>query len=167
MFEKLQQFLLCAMAFCCWVVSCLKLEPKLPKNWHSHIDASLSRQPLVKGERLVRYEVNAVIAHMWHQYLWALCYIKKWTLKHHSRSHSVHKLLSWYCDYPCLVSTVLLQDHFNTVIVALTICKAVHFSDCDDGFDIASIADHAGCVPVRWPFSCSCAEQSAHWTLAG
>ena len=38
----------------------LKLEPKLPKNWCSHIDASLSRQPLVKGERLVRYEVNAV-----------------------------------------------------------------------------------------------------------
>ena len=26
----------------------------------SHIDASHSRQPLVKGERLVRYEVNAV-----------------------------------------------------------------------------------------------------------
>ena len=32
------------------------------KNWESHIDASHSRQPLVKGERLVRYEVNAVIA---------------------------------------------------------------------------------------------------------
>ena len=31
------------------------------KNYESHIDASLSRQPLVKGERLVRYEVNAVI----------------------------------------------------------------------------------------------------------
>ena len=31
------------------------------KNNGSHIDASLSRQPLVKGERLVRYEVNAVI----------------------------------------------------------------------------------------------------------
>ena len=31
------------------------------KNWGSHIDASHSRQPLVKGERLVRYEVNAVI----------------------------------------------------------------------------------------------------------
>jgi len=31
------------------------------KNSGSHIDASLSRQPLVKGERLVRYEVNAVI----------------------------------------------------------------------------------------------------------
>ena len=28
----------------------------------SHIDASLSRQPLVKGERLVRYEVNAVMS---------------------------------------------------------------------------------------------------------
>ena len=31
------------------------------KNCKSHINASLSRQPLVKGERLVRYEVNAVI----------------------------------------------------------------------------------------------------------
>ena len=31
------------------------------KNCISHIDASLSRQPLVKGERLVRHEVNAVI----------------------------------------------------------------------------------------------------------
>ena len=31
------------------------------KNCGSHIDASLSRQPLVKGERLVRYEVNAVM----------------------------------------------------------------------------------------------------------
>ena len=31
------------------------------KNSVSHIDASLSRQPLVKGERLVRYEVNAVM----------------------------------------------------------------------------------------------------------
>ena len=31
------------------------------KNSGSHIDASLSRQPLVKGERLVRYEVNAVM----------------------------------------------------------------------------------------------------------
>ena len=32
------------------------------KNSWSHIDASLSRQPLVKGERLVRLEVNAVIS---------------------------------------------------------------------------------------------------------
>ena len=31
------------------------------KNSRNHIDASHSRQPLVKGERLVRYEVNAVI----------------------------------------------------------------------------------------------------------
>ena len=31
------------------------------KNSRSHIDASHSRQPLVKGERLVRYEVNAVM----------------------------------------------------------------------------------------------------------
>ena len=38
------------------------LAPGCHKNWWSHIDASHSRQPLVKGERLVRYEVNAVIA---------------------------------------------------------------------------------------------------------
>lgn len=35
---------------------------ELRKNWGSHIDASHSRQPLVKGERLVRHEVNAVMA---------------------------------------------------------------------------------------------------------
>ena len=40
---------------------CRLLAPKCLKNWVSHIDASHSRQPLVKGERLVRYEVNAVI----------------------------------------------------------------------------------------------------------
>ena len=37
----------------------LGLAPR--KNSGSHIDASHSRQPLVKGERLVRYEVNAVM----------------------------------------------------------------------------------------------------------
>jgi len=38
------------------------LEPGGPsKIQGSHIDASHSRQPLVKGERLVRYEVNAVM----------------------------------------------------------------------------------------------------------
>ena len=31
------------------------------KNWYIHISASLSRQPLVKGERSVRYEVNAAM----------------------------------------------------------------------------------------------------------
>ncbi len=35
------------------------------KNCGSHIDASHSRQPLVKGERLVRYEVNAVMSTIW------------------------------------------------------------------------------------------------------
>ena len=41
---------------------CILLGAQDPlKNSGSHIDASLSRQPLVKGERLVRYEVNAVI----------------------------------------------------------------------------------------------------------
>ena len=37
------------------------LGPKPRKNSGSHIDASHSRQPLVKGERLVRYEGNAVM----------------------------------------------------------------------------------------------------------
>ena len=39
----------------------LQLDPKIPKHLEIHIDALHSRQPLVKGERLVRYEVNAVI----------------------------------------------------------------------------------------------------------
>ena len=39
----------------------LWLDIAVRKNWESHIDASHSRQPLVKGERLVRYEVNAVM----------------------------------------------------------------------------------------------------------
>ena len=39
------------------------LGPKPRKNSGSHIDASHSRQPLVKGERLVRNEVNAVMPH--------------------------------------------------------------------------------------------------------
>ena len=39
------------------------------KKLGSHIDASHSRQPLVKGERLVRYEVNAVMITMpWAHY---------------------------------------------------------------------------------------------------
>ena len=34
------------------------------KNSEIHIDVSHSRQPLVKGERLVRYEVNTVMLHL-------------------------------------------------------------------------------------------------------
>ena len=41
------------------------LGPKPRKNSGSHIDASHSRQPLVKGERLVRNEVNAVMSLDW------------------------------------------------------------------------------------------------------
>ena len=37
------------------------LGPKPREKSGSHIDASHSRQPLVKGERLVRNEVNAVM----------------------------------------------------------------------------------------------------------
>ena len=44
-------------ARCAWIVG----SQGSRKNSNSHIDASHSRQPLVKGERLVRYEVNAVM----------------------------------------------------------------------------------------------------------
>ena len=39
----------------------LILGQKSHKNYEIHIDVSHSRQPLVKGERLVRYEVNTVM----------------------------------------------------------------------------------------------------------
>ena len=41
------------------------------KNSGSHIDASHSRQPLVKGERLVRYEVNAVMLMRYSKFFYA------------------------------------------------------------------------------------------------
>jgi len=44
--------------------SCWGTRPR--KNSEIHIDVSHSRQPLVKGERLVRYEVNTVIAQFLH-----------------------------------------------------------------------------------------------------
>ena len=39
--------------------------PVSAKKFAIRIDAPHSRQPLVKGERLVRYEVNAVMSHLW------------------------------------------------------------------------------------------------------
>ena len=49
-------------ASCIWYHTCKLLGAwDTLKNSGSHIDASLSRQPLVKGERLVRHEVNAVM----------------------------------------------------------------------------------------------------------
>ena len=44
-----------------FICNCLASRVVLLSISISHIDASHSRQPLVKGERLVRYEVNAVI----------------------------------------------------------------------------------------------------------
>ena len=60
------------------------------KNSGSHIDASHSRQPLVKGERLVRYEVNAVmpevvvsstlaLARLIIRLFWLMCSARVWT----------------------------------------------------------------------------------------
>ena len=45
----------------CWRLAYFVGNQGSLKNSNSHIDASHSRQPLVKGERLVRYEVNAVM----------------------------------------------------------------------------------------------------------
>ena len=44
-----------------WHVEQASLGHKSHKNSEIHIDVSHSRQPLVKGERLVRYEVNTVM----------------------------------------------------------------------------------------------------------
>ena len=84
------------------------------KNSGSHIDASLSRQPLVKGERLVRYEVNAVMRCVIQLLIFTLIACLSWwsphvweagrvirivsarqnrnVAKHHSRSWLVHKI---------------------------------------------------------------------------
>ena len=48
------------------------------KNCESHIDASHSRQPLVKGERLVRYEVNAVMLTC---EVFVLSFVTQWRLR--------------------------------------------------------------------------------------
>ena len=39
----------------------MSVDPKARKNSEIRIDAPLSRQPLVKGERLVRCEVSAAM----------------------------------------------------------------------------------------------------------
>ena len=69
----LQAAVVLLLLLCCCVVAVVAVlavlavvafavgDPSPLKNSGSHIDASLSRQPLVKGERLVRYEVNAVM----------------------------------------------------------------------------------------------------------
>ena len=48
-----------------WVAYCTlfatSVGTEAPQKFRTHIDASHSRQPLVKGERLVRHEVNAVM----------------------------------------------------------------------------------------------------------
>ena len=54
------QFVLATVA-AIYRVALLRVGDYPLKNNGSHIDASLSRQPLVKGERLVRAEMNAVI----------------------------------------------------------------------------------------------------------
>ena len=52
--EAADESISCLLHLQCWVQETLK-------NSGNHIAASHSRQPLVKGERLVRYEVNAVM----------------------------------------------------------------------------------------------------------
>ena len=43
--------------------------PKAPQKSRSHIETSQSRQPSVKGERMLRYEVNVVMITIpWAQY---------------------------------------------------------------------------------------------------
>ena len=61
------------------------------KNSGSHIDASHSRQPLVKGERLVRYEVNAVM------------HLQLSLAAHHKiKKMYMWVMSSWECCFPLL-----------------------------------------------------------------
>ena len=66
-----------------------RLDMAVRKNWESHIDASHSRQPLVKGERLVRYELNAVIQSQVQDHIHPAV---ESTCVHHSRMYMVHVL---------------------------------------------------------------------------
>ena len=63
------------------------------KNWGIHIAAFLSRQPLVKGERLVRYEVNAVIKNLSCFACFGVFNFATMVLVNHSRSRFVCFLL--------------------------------------------------------------------------
>ena len=51
---------------------------KSHKNYEIHIDVSHSRQPLVKGERLVRYEVNTVM--LVHAICWSVLLGDGWAV---------------------------------------------------------------------------------------
>ena len=59
-----------------------------PQKLESHIAASHSRQPLVKGERLVRHEVNAVIVSIMWPFL-----VQRFSLHMYSFINGTHWLL--------------------------------------------------------------------------
>ena len=63
-------------------------------NSESHIDASHSRQPLVNGDRLVRYEVNAVMGISQAAGLPALLRLSLWWLLRVAATSSTSLLLS-------------------------------------------------------------------------
>ena len=56
------------------IATLVLLGPMPRQKLGSHIDASLSRQPLVKGERLVRNEVNAVMIYTNSPFMGAHCF---------------------------------------------------------------------------------------------
>ena len=68
------------------------------KNSGSHIDASHSRQPLVKGERLVRYEVNAVMIFRVHAQMHSESPLCLLYFFNHFRNHHVSLLMraDWF-----------------------------------------------------------------------
>jgi len=75
------------------------------KNSGSHIDASLSRQPLVKGERLVRLEVNAVI--MSHPCSGTMCWRpKSWR---YLRGHAKQRHAPYWHHVECVWRLFVLR----------------------------------------------------------
>ena len=77
----------------CWSDPVIVGALKLRKNCGSHIDASHSRQPLVKGERLVRHEVNAVML--------------RWHYCHNVQRHIVQCITGYN------ISTQMMTSHCN------------------------------------------------------
>ena len=83
----------------------LGLEPH--KNWRIHIDVSHSRQPLVKGERLVRYEVNTVMHRSWarHWIIVETFFVFATNGQANTKSHKICTQARW-CKYAVMQPTL-------------------------------------------------------------
>ena len=84
-----------------------QLGHKSRKNWEIHIDVSHSRQPLVKGERLVRYEVNTVMHRPWarHWIIVETFFVFATNGQANTKSHKICTQARW-CKYAVMQPTL-------------------------------------------------------------